>query len=714
MMAGGVPLAAVDALARAGFRVLPVSGPTRGGKRPLLPAWPERATSDPEEARRLFESVNDACNVGLAMGGEARLIALDLDGVEGAASLDALEAEIGPLPETRTSRTGREGGGEHRIFRVPAGLPMPRNGAGVLVAGVRRPGLDLRSDGGQIVAPPSVHASGRAYEWIGTADVAELPRAWAEALAGAPALAARAAAPLPLRIAPSTGAPWVHRALERACEDVRTAAHGTRNEVLNREAFSLGGFVGAGRLAGELVVRELLVAILANGADDPKAEERKIRDAVASGMHWPRDRDRGEDAQSPVPPSDSDPAHEANQAEGASAVRANPWASRLIDPDPAWFTDAPPPRQWLLRDTRRPGHPGILPLGISGLLIGEGGIGKSYASVSLALAVAAGVPWLGTFTVDAPGPVMLVLGEEDEAETRRRVHDVAQRMGVDAGAIAGRLRLLPLAGLTSPMLRVDGRGNASESDFARWLCAELQAEGEPWSLVVLDPLARFASADAETDNAAATRLVQAFESLVPAAGGATVLVTHHTAKVARGHDAKVTAASARGSSAITDGARWCAALAASPRTFDDPELRERLGAPLSFAVEKSNYAPRGEPLLLRRVHGGALVPLDSTDRDLLRGPQRLDRAELAAARQQRRDADREAQVTAKADALVEAVRSAKAPIRSEAALAALVSGSRDVRQAAVAHVKAQGRLVKSGEGRSAHYIVPPLPGDPSP
>jgi len=104
--------------------------------------------------------------------GPGRLIALDIDGDKGRSSLALLESEYGPLPETATSSTGREDGGEHRLFQVPEGFDM----GAIKNAIAFRPGLDVRAQGGQIVVAPSIHQTGRAYRWTKPGPVAELPR----------------------------------------------------------------------------------------------------------------------------------------------------------------------------------------------------------------------------------------------------------------------------------------------------------------------------------------------------------------------------------------------------------------------------------------------------------------------------------------------------------------------------------------------------------
>lgn len=97
----------------------------------------------------------EAWNVGIATGAASGIVVLDIDprhGGEG--SLAALEAEHGPLPPTWRFLTG--GGGEHILFRHPGGTV--KNSAGRI-----GPGIDVRGDGGYIVAPPSLHIGGRPY-----------------------------------------------------------------------------------------------------------------------------------------------------------------------------------------------------------------------------------------------------------------------------------------------------------------------------------------------------------------------------------------------------------------------------------------------------------------------------------------------------------------------------------------------------------------------
>ncbi len=95
-------------------------------------------------------------------------LVLDIDEREGKKSLRALEAEHGRLPETLEARTGDSG--RHLYFALPEEAVI-RNSSGAL--GKR---LDIRGEGGYVVAPPSVHpVIGRPYEWATLCRPASVP-----------------------------------------------------------------------------------------------------------------------------------------------------------------------------------------------------------------------------------------------------------------------------------------------------------------------------------------------------------------------------------------------------------------------------------------------------------------------------------------------------------------------------------------------------------
>lgn len=137
-----------------GWSVLPIQAK---GKRPLI-AWREFQERRPgrAEIEGWFRRWRDA-NVGIVTGAISRLVVLDIDPKHGGDDgLAELERRHGPLRPTVEVITG--GGGRHFYFASPGG--EIRNRAGLAQ------GIDLRGEGGYIVAPPSIHPSGRPYRWV--------------------------------------------------------------------------------------------------------------------------------------------------------------------------------------------------------------------------------------------------------------------------------------------------------------------------------------------------------------------------------------------------------------------------------------------------------------------------------------------------------------------------------------------------------------------
>jgi putative DNA primase/helicase len=148
-----------------GFSVFPIEP---RGKRPLG-LWKAYQSARPSlETVRQWASRQS--NIGIVTGAVSGLIVLDLDS---AAAMQ--EAEAKGLPDTISASTGK---GLHVYFRHPGGIIGNR--AGIF------PGADIRGDGGYVVAPGSVHASGTEYRWVnppGLFDLADIPDWLAEMLA---------------------------------------------------------------------------------------------------------------------------------------------------------------------------------------------------------------------------------------------------------------------------------------------------------------------------------------------------------------------------------------------------------------------------------------------------------------------------------------------------------------------------------------------------
>jgi putative DNA primase/helicase len=185
------PLAAALAYVRAGLRVFPLG--VRSKK-------PMRSTAD--GGRGVHDATVDAAvvaswwaaesraNIGIACGPESDLLIIDVDGPVGSEELAALERQHAPLPPTRQVTSGRDDGGTHYWFRWPPGVESVRGKLGKKI--------DVLGRGRYVVAPPSVHPTGRRYEADET-PIAQAP-AWLVALIAKEDPRPRA----PLRIMPGT------------------------------------------------------------------------------------------------------------------------------------------------------------------------------------------------------------------------------------------------------------------------------------------------------------------------------------------------------------------------------------------------------------------------------------------------------------------------------------------------------------------------------
>jgi hypothetical protein len=165
------PLAQALAYADRGWAVLRIYGIHQGrcmcgkddcnaGKHPWTEHGFKDATTDPTTIQCWFLATPQA-NVGIATGAVSGLVVLDVDPRHGGEeSLRRLEARYGPLPPTAEVASG--GGGRHFYFQHPGPETVVRTRAKF----DEFPGLDLKADGGCVVAPPSVHATGHRYRWV--------------------------------------------------------------------------------------------------------------------------------------------------------------------------------------------------------------------------------------------------------------------------------------------------------------------------------------------------------------------------------------------------------------------------------------------------------------------------------------------------------------------------------------------------------------------
>ena len=154
--------------AKKGFAVFPLK---YRDKVPLTRNGCKDATTDAAQIKAWWQKYPNA-NIGLATGSVSQnvfVIDLDIDedrGIDGYHSLEDWQREHGDFPETWTAITGR--GGYHLYYR---GNGKIKNRAGII------DGVDIRGNGGYVVAPPSIHKNGRRYEWEYSPDEFEIAKA---------------------------------------------------------------------------------------------------------------------------------------------------------------------------------------------------------------------------------------------------------------------------------------------------------------------------------------------------------------------------------------------------------------------------------------------------------------------------------------------------------------------------------------------------------
>lgn len=268
------PEIAALALAALGLAVFPVRP---GRKEPALRNWQALATTEPEEVSHLFRCGQEF-NIGIATGSRSGGFVLDIDrkSVDGLTTLAELEERHSRLPETWQVRT--PSGGVHLWFANPADRRVG-NRAGFA------PALDIRGDGGFVVAPPSV-VGGVPYRWSchpAQKTLADAPQ-WLLELAAPERSRGPETPPARLPIAENGRlARYVATAVVQEVLKVESAPEGRRNQMLFQAAANLGELVGAGVLRAELVEVSLTVAAEACGLAHDDGSQA-VATTIASGM----------------------------------------------------------------------------------------------------------------------------------------------------------------------------------------------------------------------------------------------------------------------------------------------------------------------------------------------------------------------------------------------------------------------------------------------
>jgi len=299
-------LQAANECAARGWRVFPCHSAIEGccscgrsdcknvGKHPRTPNGLNDATVDPAQIQTWWRANGRApSNLAIAAGEPSGLVVIDVDPRHGGDEcLACMEAELGPLPRECTVKTG--GGGIHFYLRYPVDHRIPsRNGW--------RKGIDVKSDGGYVIAPPSMHGQGQPYKWQSrNGSPPSIPPKWLGALREAdeaPPAASR-------NLALNGHCVLLQRAQQYAAS-VPGALEGNRNDA----AFSLAGHLASFITdTGERLREDEILSVVRtwNIRCEPPLDDAELNTCVASALKNGTPRANKEVTVLPAEAGDSD------------------------------------------------------------------------------------------------------------------------------------------------------------------------------------------------------------------------------------------------------------------------------------------------------------------------------------------------------------------------------------------------------------------------
>ena len=438
-----LPVLIVDA-ARRGWRLLPVQV---RGKTPLVKEWQKVATNDLNQLEAWANTFPE-CNWGMATGPGSGVFVLDIDGEPGRSSLVTYLERGYEIPDTLSASTGN---GRHFYFRWPAASDI-RNSAGKFAKGI-----DIRGDGGYVVIAPSIHPTGKRYDYDDpSSPVQDAPR-------------------------------WLLEILKRAAPAVPVV--GANSSPIGPGQRTPLLFKLAGKLRAEGVPHEGILEALRglNKTFSPPHDEKKLRD-IAKGI-------------------ERYPAGQPQQQSSGSTQQIRAEVVRLSDVEPRAVN-------WLWKP--------YIPLGMTSMVSGDPGAGKSYVAIALCAGVTCGK--IGDTRME-PADVLYMSCENPIAEVIRPRFDSMGR-----GDLA---RFWCLTGTVyvdeESGKEIRGAFTADDLDL---LEQEIKTKGI--RLVVIDPFMSYLGKGRNPNNPADTRPFFDRLGKIGEQYGCAVLIIRHNRKGGKG------------------------------------------------------------------------------------------------------------------------------------------------------------------------------------
>jgi RecA-family ATPase len=355
------------------------------------------ATTNPEQIERDFKRWPDA-NIGIVTGPKSGIWVIDADTLEGhdidgIASLRELEDEYGKLPETLMG--GSPSGSLHYYFKYPSNATI-RNSESEVADGV-----DVRADGGMVIAPPSERPGEGKYRWLNANAIADAP-SWLIELAATKE-----------RAAPSGAGDEGPTEWSKLLTNIR------EGRVLHKSTRNIAAKLTASGMAGGAAVNILRALMQQSSAwGTPRCQQRfdNLLNLVTSAQKFA----------APNTPL---------KIVSAATLAGKPAPSRV------WHV------------------PGLIPAHTVTNFSGDGGVGKSLAALQLAASTALNREWLGHSV--RGGAALYMSAEDDMDELHRRLAHIADAYGVTLAEL-GNLHLLPYAGFDAVLASLAGRTNQLE------------------------------------------------------------------------------------------------------------------------------------------------------------------------------------------------------------------------------------------------------------
>jgi hypothetical protein len=492
-------LEAARALAAQGFKIFPIRPNAKAP--PLWKDWPSKATS------KLPEAWPEDANIGISTEG---MVVIDVDVKKGGReSLHTLQMLHSP-PDTLTSVTPT--GGLHLFFRGET-----KNGVDVL-----GPGLDIRSNGGYVVAPGST-IDGREYTFEDTnVTVAEAPD-WLIQKVGAFTKREQVE-----HSAVKDAPPTVYG---RAFDWLKTAPRSVKGAGGDQTAYVVACYLR------DLGVSELQACELMRseawdygcGWRAGRLEEKPIHSAYAYGQN--------EAGAKAALPSEFPPVVlEAKVVPRSSVMRLSDFASSSAKPSP-----------YLVK--------GLLRQNSYAEIYGEPGAGKTFVALDIAHAVSAGKEWMGRKVKQG---AVLYLAYEGIGGLVKRAQALRQAHG-DADV---------------PLYIADAAMNLREKAGREALGALMADLPEKPICIIIDTFAR-ALMGADENSAQDVGLFNAAIKELISATSACVIIIHHSGKNKN--------AGARGSSSLL-GAVDSVLQVDTGKIVAEKQRDDEMGDPIGFKL----------------------------------------------------------------------------------------------------------------------------------